>query len=72
MMESEGVLFHIDFGYLLGRTINFEKAPFKLTDEFLEVMGGDQSKLFKVRHWLACFPWLWILTFGVGLLFIVC
>jgi len=50
MLESEGILFHIDFGYLLARTIKFEKAPFKLTDEFIEVMGGDQSKYFKVRQ----------------------
>jgi phosphatidylinositol 4-kinase len=47
MLDSEGVLFHIDFGYLLARTIKFEKAPFKLTEEFIEVMGGDQSKAFK-------------------------
>eukprot|EP01122_Echinamoeba_exundans_P000485 TRINITY_DN1042_c0_g1_i2.p1 TRINITY_DN1042_c0_g1~~TRINITY_DN1042_c0_g1_i2.p1 ORF type:complete len:648 (+),score=93.83 TRINITY_DN1042_c0_g1_i2:894-2837(+) len=47
MLDHEGILFHIDFGYLLARTIKFEKAPFKLTDEFIEVMGGDQSKYFK-------------------------
>ncbi|XP_049849525.1 uncharacterized protein LOC126319874 isoform X2 [Schistocerca gregaria] len=47
MLDSGGHIFHIDFGYLLGRTIKFEKAPFKLTDEFVEVMGGDQSKTFK-------------------------
>lgn len=47
MLDQDGILFHIDFGYLLARTIKFEKAPFKLTDEFIEVMGGDQSKFFK-------------------------
>eukprot|EP01128_Nolandella_sp_AFSM9_P011950 TRINITY_DN8834_c0_g1_i1.p1 TRINITY_DN8834_c0_g1~~TRINITY_DN8834_c0_g1_i1.p1 ORF type:complete len:943 (-),score=270.64 TRINITY_DN8834_c0_g1_i1:315-2738(-) len=47
MLASDGTLLHIDFGYLLARTIKFEKAPFKLTEEFIEVMGGEKSKLFK-------------------------
>lgn len=47
MIDADGNIFHIDFGYLLSRTIKFEKAPFKLTDEFIEVMGGDASKSFK-------------------------
>jgi phosphatidylinositol 4-kinase len=47
MITSEGHIFHIDFGYLLSRTVKFEKAPFKLTEEFIEVMGGEKSKLFK-------------------------
>jgi hypothetical protein len=47
MITSEGHIFHIDFGYLLSRTVKFEKAPFKLTEEFVEVMGGEKSKLFK-------------------------
>lgn len=47
MLDADGHLFHIDFGYLLARTIKFERAPFKLTDEFIEVLGGDESKYFK-------------------------
>ena len=47
MLNAEGHIFHIDFGYLLARTIKFERAPFKLTDEFIEVLGGDQSKSFR-------------------------
>ena len=47
MLDAYGQLLHIDFGYLLARTIKFEKAPFKLTEEFIEVMGGDKGKLFK-------------------------
>ena len=42
---------HIDFGFLLtnapGKGLNFEKAPFKLTDEFVDVMGGLDSSHFK-------------------------
>jgi len=47
MLDSKGNLLHIDFGYLLGRTMKFEKAPFKLTEDFVEVLGGEKSKLFK-------------------------
>lgn len=43
-MDKEGHLVHIDFGFLLtnspGAGLNFEKAPFKLTNEFVRVMGG--------------------------------
>eukprot|EP01130_Rhizamoeba_saxonica_P015078 TRINITY_DN6697_c0_g1_i1.p1 TRINITY_DN6697_c0_g1~~TRINITY_DN6697_c0_g1_i1.p1 ORF type:complete len:840 (-),score=188.13 TRINITY_DN6697_c0_g1_i1:52-2538(-) len=46
MLSADGSLVHIDFGYLLGRTMKFEKAPFKLTDEFIEVMGGRSSEGF--------------------------
>ena len=42
---------HIDFGFLLsnapGKGIKLEQAPFKLTGEMVEVLGGNQSKRFK-------------------------
>lgn len=42
---------HIDFGFLLsnapGKGFRFEKAPFKLTAEYIEVLGGIKSKKFK-------------------------
>ena len=42
---------HIDFGFLLsnapGKGIKFEQAPFKLTWEMVEVLGGNKSKRFK-------------------------
>jgi hypothetical protein len=46
MIDSYGNLLHIDFGYLLARTVEFEKAPFKLTEEIIDVLGGEKSKLF--------------------------
>lgn len=41
---------HIDFGFLLsnapGKGIRFESAPFKLTNEFVEILGGVKSRTF--------------------------
>jgi phosphatidylinositol 4-kinase len=38
---------HIDFGFFLsnapGKGVKFEKAPFKLTGEMVEVLGGVNS-----------------------------
>ncbi|CAI2382885.1 unnamed protein product [Moneuplotes crassus] len=51
LLDSEGHIMHIDFGFLLtnapGKGLNFEQAPFKLTDEFIEVLEGPESKYFK-------------------------
>lgn len=51
MVDIEGHLMHIDFGFLLsnapGKGIKFEQAPFKLTAEMVEVLGGIKSKKFK-------------------------
>lgn len=47
LLDASGHLIHIDFGYLLSKTVNFEKAPFKLTTEFVEVMGGYKSPCYK-------------------------
>ena len=42
---------HIDFGFLLsnapGKGIKMEKAPFKFTEEYLDVLGGPDADLFK-------------------------
>ena len=46
-IDNKGRLIHMDFGYLLSKTIKFEKAPFKLTEEFIEVMGGSESEGFR-------------------------
>lgn len=49
LIDSEGHLIHIDFGFYLQFTpggIKFENAPFKFTQDYLEIMGGVQSELF--------------------------
>mmetsp|Transcript_8469 Transcript_8469/g.27744 ORF Transcript_8469/g.27744 Transcript_8469/m.27744 type:complete len:657 (+) Transcript_8469:49-2019(+) len=46
LLDAAGHVVHIDFGYILGRTpgaINFEDAPFKLTDDYVDVMQGFHS-----------------------------
>lgn len=52
MIGADGHVVHIDFGFLLsnspGGNMEFEKAPFKLTNEMVEVMGGSKSSAFKL------------------------
>jgi len=43
MLDANGRIVHIDFGYILSNSpgaIKFESAPFKLTDEFIDVLAG--------------------------------
>ena len=50
MIDNEGHLIHIDFGFIFSHAPGgeFEKAPFKLTDEIMEVLGGIESKNFQI------------------------
>ena len=53
LLDGDGHIIHIDFGFMLsaanspGGGMNFEKAPFKLTLEFIEVMGGPDGDMFQ-------------------------
>ncbi len=49
MLDSHGHLVHIDYGFMLQNApggISFESAPFKLTQEYLELMDGLDSEMF--------------------------
>lgn len=46
MIDDAGHIIHIDFGFILDIApggITFENAPFKLTSEMLQVMGGKEE-----------------------------
>lgn len=52
MCHKNGIIFHIDFGYFLGEKttilgVSRENAPFILTEDFINVMKGVNSKEFK-------------------------
>ena len=44
IIDKDGHLVHIDFGFMLtdapGKGIRFETSPFKLTAEFVRILGG--------------------------------
>ncbi|KAK2593777.1 Phosphatidylinositol 4-kinase pik1alpha (PI4-kinase)(PtdIns-4-kinase) [Conoideocrella luteorostrata] len=46
LIDSEGHIVHIDFGFMLSNSpgsVGFEAAPFKLTHEYVNVLGGLNS-----------------------------
>lgn len=47
MMSSDGKLFHIDFGYFLGRDPKFSTAPMVLSRAMVDGMGGTESHHYK-------------------------
>lgn len=51
MLDNDGHIIHIDFGFLLSNSpgsVGFEAAPFKLTSEYVELMGGVDSVFYKL------------------------
>ncbi|TPX30520.1 hypothetical protein SmJEL517_g05931 [Synchytrium microbalum] len=50
LLLSTGHLVHIDFGFMLTNSpgsVGFELAPFKLPQEYLDIMGGPTSPKFE-------------------------
>ena len=51
MIDMFGHLIHIDYGFCMGMCVGheftMERAPFKLTEEYVEVMGGPNSDCYK-------------------------
>jgi phosphatidylinositol kinase/protein kinase (PI-3 family) len=51
LLDKEGHLIHIDFGFILGCSPGgnhaFETAPFKITQEYVDLLDGPESPLFK-------------------------
>lgn len=49
LITSKGHFVHIDFGFILTTSpggINFESAPFKFTQDYLDLQGGIDSPIF--------------------------
>ncbi|KAL2256691.1 hypothetical protein VTK26DRAFT_1268 [Humicola hyalothermophila] len=47
LIDNEGHIIHIDFGFMLSNSpgsVGFEAAPFKLTYEYVDVLGGVGSQ----------------------------
>jgi phosphatidylinositol 4-kinase len=50
LIDNEGHIVHIDFGFMLSNSpgsVGFEAAPFKLTQEYVDVLGGIGSQHFE-------------------------
>ncbi|KAI1085769.1 phosphatidylinositol 3 [Whalleya microplaca] len=50
LIDNEGHIIHIDFGFMLSNSpgsVGFEAAPFKLTWEYVDVLGGTDSPDFE-------------------------
>lgn len=63
MIDDQGHILHIDFGFcfdIVPGGVKFERAPFKLTQEMVAVMGGLNSQSYKwfeelcIKSFLAC------------------
>jgi phosphatidylinositol 4-kinase B len=58
LLDKWGHVIHIDFGFFFlsspGKNAGFESAPFKLTREFMELLEGPNSHLFRAFREL-CF-----------------
>lgn len=51
LVDNVGHIIHIDFGFMLSNTpgsVGFEAAPFKLTQDYVDVLGGATSTEFDV------------------------
>lgn len=49
LIDDAGHIIHIDFGFILSNSpgsVGFEMAPFKLSQEYIDILGGVHSEKF--------------------------
>lgn len=49
LLDNQGHIIHIDFGFMLSNSpgsVGFELAPFKMPQEYLDILGGLESEKF--------------------------
>lgn len=54
MVDDKGHILHIDFGFCFDIApggVKFERAPFKLTQEMIAVMGGNDPNMSQSYRW---------------------
>ena len=57
LIDQDGHLIHIDFGFMLGISpggVGFEAAPFKMPQEYIDILGGIGSPKFAEFKGLVC------------------
>uniref|UniRef100_A0A8C3GAV1 Phosphatidylinositol 4-kinase beta n=1 Tax=Cyclopterus lumpus TaxID=8103 RepID=A0A8C3GAV1_CYCLU len=55
LLDAEGHIIHIDFGFILSsspKNLGFETSAFKLTTDFVDVMGGPDGDMFNYYRML--------------------
>ncbi|XP_056299910.1 phosphatidylinositol 4-kinase beta isoform X3 [Pseudoliparis swirei] len=55
LLDAEGHIIHIDFGFILSsspKNLGFETSAFKLTADFVDVMGGPDGDMFNYYRML--------------------
>lgn len=48
MVTTDGLLFHIDFGYVVGKDPKYSSNHIKIAPEIVNVIGGYNSKYYKI------------------------
>ena len=54
LLDSKGHLFHIDFGFILGKDPKPMPPPMKLCKEMVDAMGGEKSKGYETFKLKCC------------------
>ncbi|KAL2329320.1 hypothetical protein Fmac_022747 [Flemingia macrophylla] len=58
LLRNDGRLFHVDFGFILGRDPKPFPPPMKLCKEMVEAMGGAERYISNWMIYLHSTPWL--------------